>query len=200
VIPAAILLVAAAEWDAAVFAPWFAAEGVEVSIARAPDGPPWVRGVAELETPPGSLAALLTDYARYGSLFAPFVARAALLERLPDGARLHVVWRYPFPFRNRDAVVRYEAMPQAGDGFRIAWRGDDRPGDPRSGVRIARVAGETRIERLAQGRSRVTYTYLGDLGGRFPRNAEERAWRREPLEYMAALRRGVGLAPRKEQR
>jgi hypothetical protein len=61
-------------------------------------------------------------------------------------------------------------------------------------VRIARVAGQTRIEPLSRDRCRVTYTYLGDLGGSFPRSFEEMAWRHEPLLYVQALRRRLGLS------
>jgi len=55
------------------------------------------------------------------------------------------------------------------------------------------VAGETRIEPLSPDRSRVTYAFLGELRGKFPRAAEEKAWRAEPVEYFRALRRRLGI-------
>jgi hypothetical protein len=61
------------------------------------------------------------------------------------------------------------------------------------GARIERVAGETRVEAAGDSACRVTYTYLGDLGGKFPKSAEEKAWREEPVQYVRALRRAVGL-------
>lgn len=175
------------------FAPWFSEREVSVSIARPAEGAPWIRAVGELPAGADAVAAVVTDYESYGQLFAPFVAKAAVLEHAEDGARLHLVWPYPFPWRNRDAVVRYRGERSSDGGLRLSWQSDGRPGDPREGVRIARVAGETRIEPSGPGHCRVTYTYLGDLGGRFPRTFEEKAWRAEPIGYMLALRRRLGL-------
>lgn len=174
---------------------WFTAHehGVDVQIARVPGGPPWLRGVAELAAPAGRVSALLTDFNRYAELFAPVVRRARVLEAAGLGARLHLVWHYPFPLRNRDAVVLYESAPEPDGAFLLSWRSDQRPGDPKEGVRIARVAGETRIEPVGPARCRVTYTYLGDLGGKFPGAAQEKAWKAEPVEYIRALRRGLDL-------
>lgn len=116
-----------------------------------------------------------------------------MLESSGSSARLHVVWPYPFPLRNRDAVIEYRFETLADGSVVLSWSGNARPGDPREGVRIDRVEGETRATELAPGSSRVTYTYLGDLGGKFPRSAEEKAWRAEPVEYFRALRRRLRI-------
>ena len=135
-----------------------------------------------------------TDYAAYRKFFDPAVERATVLESEGLEARLHFVWKYPFPFRDRDGIVAYRGERLADGMFLLSWRDAVRPGDPASGVRIARISGETRIEPLSPDRCRVTYTYLGDLGGRFPKSLEEKAWRHEPLGYVLAIRRALGLA------
>jgi hypothetical protein len=56
-----------------------------------------------------------------------------------------------------------------------------------------RVLGETRVEPLGPSRCRVTYTYLGDLGGKFPAWAQEKAWKEEPVQYMRAIRRRLEI-------
>jgi hypothetical protein len=195
VIAGALLLLLTPAVDDARFEPWFAERAVAVSIARGTDGPPWIRGVAELPVAANDVFAIVVDYARYRELFSPAVAKAEVLERTEDGARIHFVWPYPFPFRRRDAVVAYRAENLPDGSFLVSWRDASRAGDPREGVRIARVEGDTRIVPLAPARCRVTYTYLGDLGGRFPGSLEEEAWRKEPLGYMFALRRRLGLPP-----
>jgi hypothetical protein len=154
---------------------------------------PWIRGVAELPASADAVQAVVTDYARYRELFAPAVSRADVLDVLEGGVRIHFVWPYPFPFRRRDAIVEYRSERRPDDLFLLTWRDAVRPGDPSQGVRIARVAGDTLIEPLGAARCRVTYTYLGDLGGRFPRALEEKAWRHEPLGYVYALRRRLEL-------
>jgi hypothetical protein len=171
------------------FEPWVVEDGVAVSIARSGSATPWIRGVAEVGAPAGRVFDLICAWDGYAALFAHVLRKAAVIERFGDAARLHLVWRYPFPFRNRDAIVRYEAERLADGAFRVRWRDDAREGDPAEGVRLRRVAGETRIEPLSAERCRVIYTFLGDLGGSFPRAAEEKAWKREPAVYVLALRR-----------
>lgn len=177
------------------FEPWFTSRGVAVEIARQPAGPPWLRSRAEVPAPAAKVAAALSDFARYKELFAPAIKKADVLDRDGKAARLHLVWPYPFPLSNRDAVVRYESAELPDGAYRISWRSDAKPGDPRESVRIERVEGETRIEPLpgADNACRITYTYLGELGGKFPKWAEDKAWREEPVQYVRAVRRNVGL-------
>ena len=188
---AAALAAGEAPPDAA-FTAWFVSRGVSVEIARSAQGPPWIRGRGEIPAPASQVAAVLSDFRRYRDLFAPAVKKADVLESHAGGAHLHFVWPYPFPYSNRDAVVAYEAAEENGV-HRISWRADAKPGDPAEGTRIGRVEGETRVEPAGAGACRVTYTDLGDLGGRFPAWAQEKAWREEPVQYFRAIRRRMGL-------
>jgi hypothetical protein len=175
------------------FVPWFTESGVEVSIAREAERIPWIRGVAELPASSEAIRRIVTDFPRYRELMAPVVAKAAVLESGPSSARIHFVWDYPFPLRDRDAIVLYAWESGEQGIFRLTWRDDARLGDPGEGVRIPRVEGETVVEPLGPDRCRVRYTYLGDLGGKFPKAAEEKAWRKEPVAYVLALRRRLAL-------
>jgi hypothetical protein len=176
------------------FEPWFVEREVAVSRTRVAGETPWIRAVAELPASAEAVHAAVTDWARYRDFFDPVVSKAAVLDSEGGLVRIHFVWPYPFPFRRRDAIVAYRSERVPGGGFLVSWRDAARVSDPSEGVRIPRVAGETRIESLEEGRCRVTYTYLGDLGGSFPRAFEEKAWRHEPLGYMYAVRRRLGLA------
>jgi len=175
------------------FEKWFTAHGAQVEIARKPGSPPWLRSTAELPVGAEKVASVLTDFRHYAEFFSPAVKKATVLDSEGGGARLHFVWPYPFPLRNRDAVVSYQ--PERGEGGRLVltWKNDARPGDPHEGIRIERVAGETVVEPLGPDRCRVTYRYLGELGGKFPAWAEDKAWREEPVQYMRAIRRRLHL-------
>ena len=189
-----VALLSALALDAA-FTPWFTAHGVQVAIARRPDALPWLRGTAELPAAAETVAAALTDFQRYRDLFAPAVRSARVLESGEGSARIHFVWAYPFPFKNRDAVVLYGSEKSGAGAFVLSWKADTRlrPEDPKEGVRIERVEGETRVEPIGASRCQVTYTYLGDLGGKFPAWAQEKAWKEEPVQYIRALRRRLKL-------
>lgn len=184
--------------EAASFKPWFTERGVHVEISRTSDEIPWIRGTFELPVRPEKVIEVVSDFPRYKEIFAPALERATLLEHSADSARLHMVWPYPAPLRDRDAVVVYtiERLP---DGVALLkWKGHARPNDPKTGVRIKHVEGETRIEPVSGG-SRITYTYVGDLGGNFPASVNERVWKGEPIGYMQALRRALGLPLVKKQ-
>ena len=179
------------------FVAWFASRGVVIEIARRDSGFPWIRAAAELPAPAHAVAGVVTDFARYREVFSPALRAARLLPGDSTGAvRLHLVWPYPFPYRNRDAIVAYSVERGPEGAVTVSWRSDIRPGDPREGVRIDQVAGETRVEPLSASSCRVTYVYLGDLGGKFPAWAQEKAWREEPVQYIRALRRALGLGER----
>jgi hypothetical protein len=186
------LIGAAMHLAIAAFTPWFVERGVSVEIARTKDELPWIRGTFEIPVPPDKVAAVVTDFGRYKEIFAPALERATILEHGRDRARLHMVWPYPTPLRDRDAVVLYTMERHANGVAVLKWKGEARPNDPKVGVRIKKVEGETRIEPSPNG-TRVTYTYFGDFGGNFPSSVMERAWRGEPIGYMQALRRAVGL-------
>jgi carbon monoxide dehydrogenase subunit G len=187
-----LVLLAAVPLFAQSYTPWFSERGVHVDIARSKDATPWVRGTFELPVPPAKVISVVTDYKRYKEIFAPALERANVLETSASGTRIHLVWPYPSPLRDRDAVVTYKLVRSPAGGAVLSWRGEAKPDDPKKGVRIEHVEGETRIEATATG-TRVVYSYFGDLGGNFPSSLEERVWKGEPIGYMQALRRALGL-------
>ncbi len=186
---------AGAEPPAGDFRPWFEEDGIAVEIARVPEGAPWIRATATIDAPPAAVATHLADFARYRATFDPVLKAVTVLGPLSEGegARLHLVWPYPWPLRPRDAVVAYSwTRDPSGDRATLRWRNDARSDDPPGvGVRIERVEGETRIEPDGPGRTRIVYTFLGELGGRFGKSSSERAWRGQPLHYVRSLRRAV---------
>jgi hypothetical protein len=179
--------------DPSSFESWFVDRDVMVQIARSPGPIPWIRGTGDLDASSSSVESVLVDFAGYRPLMSPAVLKADVLETGEQTARLHMVWHYPFPLRNRDAIVRYRSERASDGTFHLKWYDDARPGDPAEGVRIGRVAGETVVSSLGTDRCRVIYTYYADLGGSFPRSAEEKAWRAEPVGYFRALRRRLRL-------
>lgn len=191
----ALLLLGAAPADDA-FVPWKEHEGVSIQLARVEKSPPWVRATVELDATPDAVAAVLSDFAAYKEIFDPVLRKANVLDAREGGARMHLVWPFPWPMKSRDAVVDYSIEKGPDGSWLLSWKGDARKGDPTLGVRILGIEGSTKVEPLDEGRrSRVTYTYLGDLGGDFGKSANEKAWKGQPPHYFKSLeKRLVGKA------
>ena len=51
------------------FLPWFQERGIVVSIARLPEGAPWIRAAAEVPAGADRVFAAVTDYAGYRRFF-----------------------------------------------------------------------------------------------------------------------------------
>lgn len=166
-------------------------DGVTVTISRAAQGPPWVRGVGEVPAPPDKIVSVLTRYETWPQLFKGSVSKVVVLERRDHLARLHMVYPIPWPFRDRDGVVSYVLENPNGTTTRLWWRDDAKPGDPQTGERLPQIAGETRLEATADGKSRVRFSYLGELGITLNEGMKRRIWREEPIRYLRSLRRAV---------
>jgi hypothetical protein len=184
---AALLLAVPAE---SAFEPWFQERGVAVAKAAQADSElPWIRGVAELEASPAQVEKVLADFGAYKAIFDPILASAEVLGTEGGTTRMHLVWGYPWPLRDRDAIVAHTLQTHPDGTVVLEWKGDARPGDPQTGVRIQVVEGRTEVVPRASGGSRLTYTYYGDLGGDFGQGANEKAWHNQPLHYVEALRK-----------
>lgn len=168
-------------------------DGLKVEIFRPPGTEPWVRSEVVINQSVDAVRKILTAFGQYGQIFSDDLRKVTVLESLERGARMHLVWSLPFPFSDRDAVVRYEEESLPNGGFRLRWQDDAHGGDPQTGVRIARAKGETRVSPLPAGRPgvKVEFMYYGDLGGDFPGWIKESAWKQEPGKYFAALRRAL---------
>lgn len=168
--------------------------GIKIEIARnGPDPVSEIRATTYLSANTDKIAGVLTQFARYGEIFSECWARADVLESGPKWARLHVVWRYPFLFRNRDSINRYDLKPLPKGMYELTWRADAKPGDPEEGVRLQNVKGKVELRPIGNDKSLVTYTFLGDLGGDFSNGVKEAAWKRQPLHYFRALAKELAL-------
>src|SRR4051812_17440396 len=98
----------------AAYAPLAEKDGVTMTIAREPGPHPWIHASAHLDAPVDRVVAILEDFDDYRKTFDPFYQKADVLDHGADGAaRLHFVWHYPWPFRNRDAVIAYSIEKRA---------------------------------------------------------------------------------------
>ncbi len=171
------------------FVPWFEQDGVKVEMARTREETPWIRASAEIAAPVAEVEAIVTDFEHYSEIFHPMFKKIEVLEHSKDRARVHAVWPFPWPLRDRDGVFEYTTSDSAGGATTLQWTNGARPGDPSAGVRISGIAGTLRLTPTAPNRCRVVYTYYGDLGGSFGESRNQKAWRGQPILYFAAIRR-----------
>jgi hypothetical protein len=190
--PYLLLLLALTIPDTGAFKPLAQDNHVAVAIVRNGDQPPWVEATHELPVAAEKIYDLLADFDSYANVFAGSVKTARILDRKPDSARIHIVWPLPWPMKNRDAVVSYEAKKEAGL-YRIDWVQNAQKGDPEEGLRIEHVMGRTVIEAKDATSSLVRYTYYGDLGGDLPDFIKEASYKEEPVVYFNAIRKKLAL-------
>lgn len=166
-------------------------DGITVTLSPQKEGPPWVRGVGEVSATPEKIAAVLTRYETWPELFEGTVKATTVLEKQDQAARVHVVYPFPWPFRDRDAVIKYQLEKISTTLLRLWWRDDSKDGDPQTGVRIPKVEGETRLETVSPGKSKVRFSYLGELGATLNEGTKRKVWREEPLRYLRSLRKAT---------
>jgi hypothetical protein len=174
-----------------IFSPLSSEDEVSTEIARPEVGAPWVRAVAVIDAPPDTVCTILSRFSDYAKVFADNIDSVQVLDAEGPSQRLHIVWGLPFPFRDRDAVVRY-SIEKNERGCVVRWRDAAQPGDPKpSGIRIQQVEGSTVVDASSNGLAKVVYFYYAELGGDLYSWAKESAFRGEPVAYVEAIRKAV---------
>jgi hypothetical protein len=170
-------------------------DGVLIETRPAPGGVTIVRGTTVLERPLEAVQRVLVDLDRFPT-WIPSLSAWTVLERGAAHAVVYGRHDLPWPLSDRDYTVRYtwqadatrfvlEARSTAGAG----------PAPAPGVVRLEAVHSVWEVEALDPGRSRVTYTYNGDLAGAAPRFVQEAGWKREARQLFqgldAAIRRAL---------
>ena len=173
------------------FSQLFSEDGVTTEIARPETGEPWVRAAATIDAPPQVVCSLLSRFSDYAELFSENIDSVRVLDAKGSAQRLHIVWGLPFPFRDRDAVVRY-SIKQREKWCVIHWGDAAQNGDPAAeGIRIEHVEGRTEVEEGTNRGSKIVYFYYADLGGNLYSWAKESAYAGEPVAYFEAIRKAL---------
>ena len=174
-IPAAL---STADWEILVESP------ARVQCTRL-EGMPWCEAIGVIELPLHVLEQRVTDLAQYPDTFLRIRTAQVLA---PDIVLISL--DMPYFLADRDYVARF-VRQEKGTSLEISWAAVEHPRAPvGDAVRLPRAAGSWRLEPLSPGKTRVTYTWNGDLLGDFPEFALPRAWVVQGLEVLGWLEAG----------
>ncbi len=150
------------------------------------DGAPWCRATRWIDATPGAVEVVLRDFAHHPDVF-PRVAACRVLA--PDV--VYTRFDYPFPLDDRDQVVRYQVLDEPPARV-FRWQAVEHPAAPPvpGVVRLVRTRGEWRLEPSGNG-TRVSTTWLADLGGDMPDWMQRRARALQGTESLEWLARAV---------
>jgi hypothetical protein len=127
----------------------------------------------------------VTDLAQYPNTFLRIRSAHVLA---PD--IVHISLDMPYFLADRDYVARF-VRQEIGTTLEFSWGAVQHPRAPvGDAVRLPRAAGSWRLEPLSAGKTRVTYTWNGELLGDFPDWALPRAWVVQGLEVLDWLEAG----------
>ena len=166
-------------------------DGVVVETRPGSDGMTVVRGTTLLDRRLETVRAVLLDLEGFPG-WIPGLSVWTVLDRGAREAVVHGRHRLPWPFADRDYVVRYTLAVEDGR-FSLEARSTTGAGpEPAPGVvRLVAVHSIWELRATGLDRCEVSYTYNGDLGGGVPAFVKGAAWKREAPQLFDGLRREI---------
>lgn len=163
-------------------------DGVVVEI-KEEGATTWVRGRATLDVDANKLKAALLSLDRFPKWMAS-LKTWKITKREKERAYVYGRHDLPWPMADRDYVVRYTWIDD-GERFMLESRtvkskGEDKPGV----VRLKNVRSTWTVQKDGE-KSKVSYTYNGDLGGDIPRWAMESGWKSEAPALFNAIEKDL---------
>lgn len=170
-------------------------DGVKIEMSQRSDIP-WIKATFDVAASADKVITLLSNFATFGDTFSNIYASAEVLSKGSEVgvpfARMHLIWKTPFPFSKRDAVALYKLQFNSDGTRMVMWQGDAKAGDPAEGVRVEHVEGMTQVVPTGANSCRIIYTYLADAGGA-PNFLANRSRHTHPLDYRKAILDSLGL-------
>ena len=165
--------------------------GIRVEVHPA-DSQTMVRGTALVLFAEKDVKEVLLDLAGFARWF-PGLSAWTVIEREDESALVHGRHALPWPFQDRDYVVRYTWGTEATGAFVLESRAVANEGLPRrdGAVRLLRARSTWKLEAKSPTETLVQYTYNGDTGGSFPDLLRTVLWKSEVPKIFAALHKEI---------
>ncbi len=163
-------------------------QGVQVSTKTEPGGRTLIRGEAVLKVPAAELKAVLMDIPGFPK-WIPSLSEWKVLERSEKDAYVYARHDLSWPMDDRDYSVRFTWKSRSDGAFQLNSKSTTTRGPPpvKGVIRLKQVRSRWMLIPQGSDRTRVTYTYHGELGGRIPRSVAKQAWKTEPPSLLKAF-------------
>tara|TARA_B100001013_G_scaffold343628_1_gene271759 strand:+ start:6915 stop:7511 length:597 start_codon:yes stop_codon:yes gene_type:complete len=126
------------------------------------------------------IASIIEDKGNYPNVFKRIEDTAIL-----DADVVHISLDMPFPFSGRDYIVRYVSNITDNEyTYTFTAYDEIKVPERKNYVRLINAGGRWNVTTLEKGKTKVTYTWNGELRGDFPNWALERAWKVQGTEVM----------------
>ncbi len=136
-----------------------------------------------LPLPLKTISAIIENVENYPNVFLR-VTKSRVLE---DDV-VHIMLDMPFPFSGRDYIVKYSKY-KFGSKWTFKYSAIKHQDAPlqKNHVRLVHAAGEWKLTKIKSNKTKVSYTWNGELLGDFPSWALERSWKTQGNEMMEWL-------------
>ncbi|SVA05054.1 uncharacterized protein METZ01_LOCUS57908 [marine metagenome] len=140
----------------------------------------WCRSEKILPFEMEHISHIIEDKENYPNVFKRIEDTAILA---PD--IVHITLDMPFPFAGRDYIVKYVSNKTATENTYTFTAYDEiKVPERKNYVRLINAGGRWTVIPHGNGKTKVTYTWHGELRGDFPDWALERAWKVQGTEVL----------------
>ena len=140
----------------------------------------WCRTKSVLNAPMIKVRQIIEDKVNYPQIFKRIETTKLITEEI-----VYISLEMPFPFSDRDYVVKYIQIKEDSDFiYRFYSVVNNEVPLYSDYVRLIRATGEWRLKPLDSKHTEIIYTWNGELLGDFPNWALTRAWKQQGLEVI----------------
>lgn len=161
--------------------PWTSLQTGTISIRKTNFlGFPICQAETELVFPLSIISEMIEDVENYPNVFLRVTESREL-----ENDVVHIMLDMPFPFAGRDYIIKYNKH-KFGDEWSFRFSAIQHENAPvqKGYVRLIHAAGEWKLTKINAQRTKVAYTWNGELLGDFPTWGLNSAWIEQGNEMM----------------